>query len=123
MKKGGAVKGKTVLTRRPKLPKISIAVVNKKNPVPTPAPYDDVEPPAPPSPLAKAAGGKIAAAAPIQKSEGGKCEEKKMAAGGVAKLRKGFPNTNAKPAKKFAQGGRVRGCGAATKGCTFAGIF
>jgi hypothetical protein len=47
-----------------------------------------------------------------------------MAAGGAAKQRRGFPNTNPPPGKKkMAEGGRVRGCGAATKGCTFSGIY
>jgi hypothetical protein len=45
-----------------------------------------------------------------------------MAAGGAAKQRKGFPDTNPIP-KRLAKGGKVRGCGAATKGCTFSGIY
>src|SRR5215831_8283162 len=58
----------------------------------------------------------------MHKNKGGKCD--KMAAGGVAKVRKGFPNTNPKPGpKKFAEGGKVRGCGVATKGCGFSGIY
>jgi hypothetical protein len=123
MKKGGRVKGKGVLTRRPKL---SLASVAKKNPVMTPQPYE-VSPPEPPE-LAK--GGKVAAKKAeggkivIRKREGGKCDDMtdKMAAGGVAKVRKGFPKTNPAP-KKLASGGKVRGCGAATKGTSFAGIF
>jgi hypothetical protein len=82
-------------------------------------------------------------------AKGGECKTEKMAAGGAAKERKGFPNTN-KPPKKlakggevsgkagarkgiarkgarfqgtFATGGKVRGCGAATKGCNFSGIY
>jgi hypothetical protein len=50
------------------------------------------------------------------------CETVKMAAGGVAKVRHGFPKTLAKP-KKMAKGGTVRGCGAATKGKNFSGIY
>ena len=67
----------------------------------------------------------------FKKAKGGKCPDDKMAkggkyaAGGAAKQRKGFPNTiapGAKP-KKFAAGGRIRGCGVATKGCNFSGIY
>ena len=143
--KGGA------MTRKPKkakAPKISIAA---KSPVPTPPPdYDDsAPPPAPgpapmgippagPPPMAK--GGKVKAM-----RKGGECDEKmakggsaklakggkaklakggplKLAAGGVGKVRKGFPNTKSKP-KAFASGGKVRGCGVATKGCRFSGIY
>jgi hypothetical protein len=43
----------------------------------------------------------------------------KMAVGGVAKLRKGFPDTKV---KKMAKGGRVRGSGIAEKGCDMGGI-
>lgn len=96
-------------------------------------------PPAGPPPGPPA--GPPPAAAPPGMNKGGKCDDKmakgggveekgktdcktvKMAAGGVAKLRRGFPNTNKKPAKKFAKGGSVRGCGVATKGKNFAGIF
>jgi hypothetical protein len=47
---------------------------------------------------------------------------KKFAAGGAAKQRKGFPNT-IPPPKKMAQGGKIRGCGIATKGCNFSGVY
>lgn len=56
----------------------------------------------------------------LRKSKGGACE--KMAAGGAMKVRRGFPNVKPAP-KKFAQGGKIRGCGAATKGTRFQGIF
>lgn len=56
----------------------------------------------------------------FKKAKGGKCD--KMAAGGAAKQRKGFPNTTPPP-RRFAEGGRVRGCGIATKGCNFSGIY
>lgn len=66
----------------------------------------------------------------FKKAKGGKCENCgkahggscKMAAGGAAKQRRGFPMTE-KPPKKFAGGGRIRGCGVATKGCNFSGIY
>ena len=45
-----------------------------------------------------------------------------FAAGGVAKIRRGFPNTNAKP-KKFAKGGSVRGTGIAQRGTNFSGCY
>jgi hypothetical protein len=53
-------------------------------------------------------------------AKGGKCDQ--MAAGGAAKQRKGFPNTTAPP-KRLAEGGKVRGCGIATKGCRFSGVY
>jgi len=168
--KGGA------MTRKPKGPakgpKVSIAVVNRRPPVPTPAPDDMQAAPPPPGPPAglppgMAQGGKwiqgaikkpgalhkqlgvpqgekipakkLAAAAGkggklgqrarlaqtlkgMKKNRGGECKDK-MAAGGVAKVRHGFPNTKKAPPKAFAGGGKVRGCGAATKGCGFSGIF
>ena len=59
---------------------------------------------------------------PVRKAKGGECD--KMAAGGAMKVRRGFPNVNAAPKKKgYAQGGKVRGAGAATKGTRFQGIF
>lgn len=90
--------------------------------------------------LAKAAGagGKLGERARLaetlkgfHKAKGGECDDKKMrrggacdkmAAGGAAKQRKHFPNTIAPP-KRMATGGGVRGCGAATKGCKFSGIY
>lgn len=54
------------------------------------------------------------------KKGGAACEG--MAAGGVAKLRRGFPKTNSKP-KRMAKGGSVRGCGVATKGKKFSGVY
>jgi hypothetical protein len=80
--------------------------------------------------LAKAAekGGKLGKRArlaetlgKLHKNKGGKCD--KMAAGGAMKVRRGFPNVKAAPARKFAAGGKIRGCGAATKGTRFQGIF
>lgn len=85
--------------------------------------------PIPAKKLAKAAKekGKVGARARLaetlrglRKNKGGECKDK-MAAGGAAKQRKGFPKTLA-PLKK-AEGGRIRGCGAATKGCNFSGIY
>lgn len=168
--------GKAALTKRPKAPKVSIAIVSKKAGPPPPPPDEEEGPPdtglgptgAPPAPgpvagmkkggnfIAKAIknpgalheqlgvpedkkipakklnaaaekGGKLGKRAnlaktlnKLRKNKGGKCE--KMAAGGAAKQRKGFPNTMAPP-KRLASGGKVRGCGAATKGCTFSGIY
>jgi hypothetical protein len=111
---------------------------------------------------------------PGKKAKGGACDDKdkmgkggeckKMAAGGAAKDRRGFPNVIKPPAPKiaaakggkraaepgsprtggdpgkagarkgiarkgarfigtFAEGGKVRGCGAAEKGCKFSGIY
>jgi hypothetical protein len=67
--------------------------------------------------LHKAKGGEICDN--CGKAHGGSC---KMAAGGAAKQRKGFPNTQAPP-KKFASGGKVRGAGIATRGTNFSGIY
>jgi hypothetical protein len=132
-------KGRPVFTRKPKGPAISIAIASKKPVVPTPSPYDSE--PAPP-PMAK--GGEIAAKAKakggeIKKAKGGECDDKmakggpaikkakggvtKLAAGGAAKQRRNFPNTQSPPPKRLAAGGKVRGCGAAIKGCTFSGCF
>jgi len=48
----------------------------------------------------------------------------KFAQGGAAKERKDFPNTNPPPKKtRYADGGKVRGGGAATKGLHFSGIY
>jgi hypothetical protein len=44
-----------------------------------------------------------------------------FAAGGAAKVRKGYPGC--KGPKKYAKGGAVRGCGAATKGKNFSGVY
>ena len=79
--------------------------------------------------LAKAAqaGGKLGQRARLaetlrgmKKNKGGACD--KMAAGGAAKQRRGYPSTTPPP-KKFAEGGKIRGCGVASKGCTFSGIY
>lgn len=79
--------------------------------------------------LAKAAqaGGKLGQRARLaetlkgmKKNKGGACD--KMAAGGAAKQRRGYPNTNPPP-KKYADGGKIKGCGVATKGCSFSGIY
>jgi len=92
----------------------------------------------------------------MRKNKGGKCEAEKMAAGGVAKVRRGFPDVSVKKAPQhdrvsavskgevkggkagarrgiakkgdrfqgtYAKGGKVRGCGIATKGCNFSGIY
>jgi hypothetical protein len=161
--KGGSIKKRA--------PKVSIAVVAKKPPVPTLSPYDDEAdeappPSAPPSAPGMAKGGKWiqksikhpgalhkqlgvpqgkkipegklekAAKAPgklgkrarlaetlkgMNKAKGGECKDK-MAAGGAAKVRHGFPNTIKAP-KRLAKGGKVRGCGTATKGCNFSGVY
>jgi hypothetical protein len=118
LKKGGGVK-----VRKPKGPKVSIAVVSKK-PVSTPSPYDyEADEGTAPSPGPGPAAAP-AAAPPPGMNKGGKMACDKMAAGGVAKVRKGFPNTNKAPGKKkFAKGGSVRGCGAAKRGCSFSGIY
>jgi hypothetical protein len=56
-------------------------------------------------------------------ARGGKAKDAEcMAAGGAAKQRKGYPNTTPPP-KGMASGGKVRGCGIATKGCNFSGIY
>jgi hypothetical protein len=79
--------------------------------------------------LAKAAqaGGKLGERARLaqtlkgfKKAKGGDCD--KMAAGGAAKVRRGFPDTNPAP-KKLAAGGQVRGAGAAQRGVRFSGIY
>jgi hypothetical protein len=62
----------------------------------------------------------VAGPPPPGMKEGGEC--KGMAAGGVAKVRHGFPNVNKKP-KKMAKGGSVRGCGVAQKGKKFSGVY
>jgi hypothetical protein len=49
--------------------------------------------------------------------------KKKFAAGGAAKERKGFPNTLKPPRKGYAEGGKVRGAGAAERGTRFSGIY
>jgi hypothetical protein len=56
----------------------------------------------------------------MRKNKGGKCD--RMAAGGAAKQRKKFPNTEPPP-KKFASGGKVRGAGIAERGTGFSGIY
>lgn len=94
-------------------------------PAPVPAPAPQAAAPA----MAK--GGKVE-----KKAKGGKCDDKdkdgmnkggacdKMAAGGVAKVRRGFPDTIKAPSKKkFATGGSVRGGGAAQRGMNFSGIY
>lgn len=54
--------------------------------------------------------------------KGGECD--RMAAGGAAKERKGFPNTIAPPKRlKLARGGSVRGAGVAERGTHFSGIY
>jgi len=108
------------LTRKPKGLKVAIAIGKpSKKPISTPSPYDyeaseGTAPPPGPAPHGLKKGGTV------KKNKGGKCD--KMAAGGVAKVRKGFPNTIKAP-KRLAKGGHVRGCGAATKGCTFSGVY
>jgi hypothetical protein len=136
-------KARAAFTRKPKGPAIAIAITHKKPaPVSTPSPYDyendeGTAPPPPAPPMAK--GGAATAKAKggtIKKNKGGECDEKmakggikkakggvtKLAAGGAAKQRRGFPNT-LPPPKRLASGGTVRGCGAATKGRNFSGIY
>jgi hypothetical protein len=97
-----------------------------KAPVPMP-PDDEMDAPPPtgpamagppmgPSPMAPPPPGPP----PPGMNQGGSCD--KMAAGGVAKVRRGFPKTLSKP-KKFKSGGSVRGCGVATKGKNFSGVY
>jgi len=97
---------------------------------PVAAPPPAAAPPPPPPGMKKggkcmAEGGDVKAEVKpgVKKQEEKAGETKGFAAGGVAKVRRGFPNTNKKPAKKMATGGSVRGCGVAKKGCGFAGIF
>jgi hypothetical protein len=121
MKKGGVVKRRP--TSKKKVAK------GEKLPVPTVTDDDMGAPPvrpamAMPSPMpAPAAAPAPAGPPPVLPpgmKKGGEC---KMAEGGVAKLRRGFPNTNKKPAKRMATGGKVRGCGAAKRGTGFSGVF
>jgi len=136
--KGGAIKH-----RKPKAPKkVAVAVPmtpgGDEDPGPPPnlqaiagpgpGPAGPAPAPAGPPPPGMKKGGKAAhahkkkakAKKVERKNKGGEC---KMAAGGAMKVRRGFPNVNAAPKKKFANGGKVRGAGAATKGTRFAGIF
>lgn len=140
--------GKLPLTKRPKGPKVTIAVVRKPKAVSTPNPYDyeDAEgtappqgtpapstPPPPPPPngamlakggTAKACGGKMAKGGDVAAAEKKPEVVIKKAAGGAAKERKGFPNTQKPPkAQKFAKGGLKRGTGAARRGLRFSGIY
>lgn len=96
-------------------------VPKKKPPVPMVTDEDmDAPPPsvaaAPAPPPAPAP-----AAAPPGMAKGGKCD--KMAAGGVAKIRRGFPNTKVTKTKRMATGGSVRGCGVASRGKGFSGVY
>jgi len=124
MKKGGVVKrrptSKKKIAKGEKLPVPMVtdedmgtappSGLGQAGPAPMPAPAAG-PPPGPPPPMP-----------PPAMAKGGEC--KGMAAGGVAKLRKGYPNTKGKASvKKMAKGGSVRGCGAATKGKGFSGIF
>lgn len=118
--KGGSIK-KRRPTGKKKLGK------GEKLPVPMVTDEDMGDPPVPPAvaaaPAAPPPGPPPAPMPPMK--EGGKVEDKdcdKMAAGGVAKVRRGFPKTLAKP-KKMATGGAVRGCGAARRGKGFSGVY
>jgi hypothetical protein len=126
-KKGGAVKhrrptSKKKLAAGEKLPVPMVTDEDMGAPPVTPpaaavAPSGPPPPPAPagPPPPMMAKGGKMA--------EGGACEAK-MAEGGVAKLRRGYPKTNGTAkVKKMAKGGSVRGCGAAKRGTGFSGVY
>jgi hypothetical protein len=105
--KGGAVK------RKPK----AVKRVAPAEP-PPPPPEAPVGPPPVVAavPPAMKKGGKVKK---VKKAKGGAC--KKMAAGGAAKERKGYPDTTAP--QKLAKGGSVRGCGVATRGTGFSGIY
>jgi hypothetical protein len=127
-----------VLRRKPK------AVKRKAPPVPMPPPdEDDAALPAagpgpggppiaaqgpvmPPGLGGMKKGGKIKKAKGGAFKKGGECvadkDKDKMAAGGAAKQRKGFPNTMGAP-KRMASGGSVRGAGAAQRGTNFSGIY
>ena len=105
MAKGGKVKA-GIVHRKPK--------EKKAEPSTDIAYQGDAAPPAPPVPPP--------AAGPIPAmKKGGSCD--KMAMGGIAKARKGFPNTEKLSKKKMAKGGKVRGCGIASKGTSFSGIY
>jgi len=127
--KGGAIKRRRPVAEKGQPDKGDKVDKSKKLP-PVPMVTDDDMGAAPVPPVAAAAApGPPAGPPPPMMKEGGKVAEvehggtcDKMAAGGVAKVRKGFPKTNAKP-KKMATGGAVRGCGAATKGKGFSGIY
>ena len=119
--KGGAIKrrrptSKKKLSQGEKLPVPMVTDDDMGLPPPTPPAAAAAAPPpaGPPPPMMKK-GGEVEA-----KKEGGSCD--KMAAGGAAKVRHGFPKTEAKP-KRMAKGGEVRGCGAATKGKNFSGVY
>lgn len=129
MARGGRVKGgfKAGPAENVPEPKKKVAAVKRRAPPPPPVEEaPDVPPPAAAAPMGAPPGlkkgGKLKRAAkkPIRKNKGGACE--KMAAGGAMKVRRGFPNVKAAP-KKYAAGGKIRGCGAATKGTRFQGIF
>lgn len=128
--KGAPPKKKVV---RPPVPMVTDEDMDLNDGMPTQAAGPAAPPPGPPP-------GPPPAGPPPGMNKGGKCdkmakgggvEEKgktkgkavKMAAGGVAKLRRGFPHTIKKPSKKFAKGGSVRGCGIATKGKNFSGVY
>jgi hypothetical protein len=117
-----------VLRRRP----LALKAAKAKQPIPAPNPgdYETGGGTAPPVAGPPAAAGLMSAmkkGGKMRKSKGGECKTDKMAVGGAAKSggagkqRKGFPKTLAP--KRLAEGGKVRGCGAATKGCTFSGVY
>jgi hypothetical protein len=139
--KGGKVKHKAPFGKgappKKKVPPVPMVTDEDMDapPPPTLAAAGPAGPPAGPPP------GPPPAAPPPGMNKGGKCDDKmakgggveqkgktkgkvvKMADGGVAKVRRGFPNTLKKPAKRMAKGGSVRGCGVASKGKKFSGIY
>jgi hypothetical protein len=124
--KGGSIKrrrptSKKKLGRGEKLP-VPMVTDEDMGPPPTP-PGPPLAAPVAPAPVSAPPPGPPMAAM----NKGGGVETKgdscpKMAAGGVAKVRRGYPNTN-KTTKRMATGGAVRGCGAATKGKGFSGVY
>jgi hypothetical protein len=111
--KGGVVRRRPAGKKKP--------VNSERLPVPM-VTDEDMDVPPPPAPAVAAGSAPLPPGPPPGMNKGGKCEG--MAAGGVAKLRRGFPNVNKKPAaKRMAKGGSVRGCGVAQRGKKFSGIY
>ena len=136
--KGGAIKHRKPKAAKKAAPAIPMTPGEDQDPAPPPpgvlaalggtaGPPPPGPGPAGPPPPGMKKGGKAKAKAKKpkkieRKAKGGACD--KMAAGGAMKVRRGFPNVKAAPGKKaYAQGGKVRGAGAATKGTRFQGIF
>ena len=143
--KAKLAKGGVLHRKPPKPPQVGKLKEDRKSPSPVsgmgPDPgapsYDQPAagqagwPPTPDFGGAPAAGPGMAKGGKVKKAKGGVCKDCgkehdgdcKMAQGGVAKLRRGFPNTVGAPKKKMATGGAVRGAGAAQRGTRFSGIY